>query len=242
MNDHLVARSAPQIPWGGVGGAGHRARPRRHRPAHVRRTSAWWTWDPPIGRPVWWFPLRRRPRRRRPGRRRPAQRARPRPRARLAPRRPGAAACDGPMAAGHAPRLRCRVAHHEDRDPRLVQDGLPRPSRAARCRRGPGRGCPSRAGRGGPRAARARMTSAGWPKNRPRCSSPRRRRAARRPAGGCSRPPRPSAGPRRSPPRCWPRRAGPWRVSAGTAVQDGEPRVLLAGELRGRPQRRGAVL
>ncbi|HEY7618192.1 MAG TPA: aldehyde dehydrogenase family protein [Solirubrobacteraceae bacterium] len=55
MNDHLVARSAPQIPWGGVGGAGIG----RTRGAIALRTCAEpkvVTWDPPIGRPAWWFP------------------------------------------------------------------------------------------------------------------------------------------------------------------------------------------
>jgi succinate-semialdehyde dehydrogenase/glutarate-semialdehyde dehydrogenase len=55
MNDHLVARSAPQIPWGGVGGAGIG----RARGAIALRTCAEpkvVTWDPPIGRPAWWFP------------------------------------------------------------------------------------------------------------------------------------------------------------------------------------------
>jgi acyl-CoA reductase-like NAD-dependent aldehyde dehydrogenase len=55
MNDHLVARSAPQVPWGGVGGAGIG----RARGAIALRTSAEprvVTWDPPVGRPVWWFP------------------------------------------------------------------------------------------------------------------------------------------------------------------------------------------
>jgi acyl-CoA reductase-like NAD-dependent aldehyde dehydrogenase len=55
MNDHLVARSAPQIPWGGVGRAGIG----RTRGAIALRTCAEpkvVTWDPPIGRPAWWFP------------------------------------------------------------------------------------------------------------------------------------------------------------------------------------------
>jgi acyl-CoA reductase-like NAD-dependent aldehyde dehydrogenase len=55
MNDHLVARSAPQIPWGGVGGSGIG----RTRGAIALRTCAEpkvVTWDPPIGRPAWWFP------------------------------------------------------------------------------------------------------------------------------------------------------------------------------------------
>jgi acyl-CoA reductase-like NAD-dependent aldehyde dehydrogenase len=55
MNDHLVARSAPQVPWGGVGGAGIG----RARGAIALRTCAEprvVTWDPPVGHPVWWFP------------------------------------------------------------------------------------------------------------------------------------------------------------------------------------------
>ena len=39
MNDHLVARSAPQVPWGGVEGLRHRARARRDRAAHLRRAE-----------------------------------------------------------------------------------------------------------------------------------------------------------------------------------------------------------
>ncbi len=55
MNDHLVSRSAPQLPWGGVGGSGFG----RARGAIALRTSAEpkvVTWDPPAGRPFWWFP------------------------------------------------------------------------------------------------------------------------------------------------------------------------------------------
>ncbi len=55
MNDHLVARSAPQVPWGGVKGSGIG----RSRGAVALRTCAEpkvITWDPPIGRPAWWFP------------------------------------------------------------------------------------------------------------------------------------------------------------------------------------------
>jgi succinate-semialdehyde dehydrogenase/glutarate-semialdehyde dehydrogenase len=55
MNDHLVARSAPQVPWGGVKGSGIG----RARGAVALRTCAEpkvVTWDPPIGRPAWWFP------------------------------------------------------------------------------------------------------------------------------------------------------------------------------------------
>jgi succinate-semialdehyde dehydrogenase/glutarate-semialdehyde dehydrogenase len=55
MNDHLVQRSAPQIPWGGVGGAGIG----RARGAIALRTCAEpkaVTWDPPAGRAFWWMP------------------------------------------------------------------------------------------------------------------------------------------------------------------------------------------
>lgn len=55
MNDHLVARSAPQVPWGGVKGSGLG----RTRGAVALRTCAEpkaVTWDPPVGRPAWWFP------------------------------------------------------------------------------------------------------------------------------------------------------------------------------------------
>ncbi|HVP01315.1 MAG TPA: aldehyde dehydrogenase family protein [Solirubrobacteraceae bacterium] len=55
MNDHLVARSAPQVPWGGVKGSGIG----RSRGAIALRTCAEpkvVTWDPPVGRPAWWFP------------------------------------------------------------------------------------------------------------------------------------------------------------------------------------------
>ncbi|PTL59337.1 aldehyde dehydrogenase family protein [Paraconexibacter algicola] len=55
MNDHLVARSAPQIPWGGVQGSGIG----RARGAIALRTCAEpkvVTWDPPRGRPFFWFP------------------------------------------------------------------------------------------------------------------------------------------------------------------------------------------
>ncbi len=55
MNDHLVSRSAPQVPWGGVRGSGLG----RARGAIALRTCAEpkvVTWDPPLGRPFWWFP------------------------------------------------------------------------------------------------------------------------------------------------------------------------------------------
>lgn len=55
MNDHLVTRSAPQLPWGGVKGSGIG----RARGAIALRTCAEpkvVTWDPPHGRRFWWFP------------------------------------------------------------------------------------------------------------------------------------------------------------------------------------------
>jgi acyl-CoA reductase-like NAD-dependent aldehyde dehydrogenase len=58
MNDHIVSRSAPQLPWGGVGGSGIG----RARGAVALRTCAEakvMTWTPPgpgIARPFWWFP------------------------------------------------------------------------------------------------------------------------------------------------------------------------------------------
>ena len=55
MNDHLVARTAPQVPWGGVKGSGFG----RARGAVALRTCAEpkvVTWDPSFGRPAWWFP------------------------------------------------------------------------------------------------------------------------------------------------------------------------------------------
>ena len=55
MNDHMVQRSAPQIPWGGVGGAGIG----RARGAIALRTCAEpkaVTWDPAGGRSFKWHP------------------------------------------------------------------------------------------------------------------------------------------------------------------------------------------
>jgi acyl-CoA reductase-like NAD-dependent aldehyde dehydrogenase len=55
MNDHLVTRSAPQLPWGGVRGSGLG----RARGAIALRTCAEpkvVTWDPSRGRAFWWFP------------------------------------------------------------------------------------------------------------------------------------------------------------------------------------------
>jgi acyl-CoA reductase-like NAD-dependent aldehyde dehydrogenase len=58
MNDHLVQRGAPQIPWGGVRGSGLG----RARGATALRTCAEpkaITWDPPAGRAYWWHPYDR---------------------------------------------------------------------------------------------------------------------------------------------------------------------------------------
>jgi succinate-semialdehyde dehydrogenase/glutarate-semialdehyde dehydrogenase len=58
MNDHHVARSAPQLPWGGVHGSGIG----RARGAIALRTCAEpkvITWDPPRGKAFWWFPYDR---------------------------------------------------------------------------------------------------------------------------------------------------------------------------------------
>jgi acyl-CoA reductase-like NAD-dependent aldehyde dehydrogenase len=55
VNDHLVTRSNPEVPWGGVGNAGLG----RARGAIALRTCAEpkvVTWDPPRGRAWWWFP------------------------------------------------------------------------------------------------------------------------------------------------------------------------------------------
>jgi succinate-semialdehyde dehydrogenase/glutarate-semialdehyde dehydrogenase len=55
MNDHLVQRGAPQIPWGGQQGSGVG----RARGAIALRTCAEpkaVTWDPPAGRAFWWHP------------------------------------------------------------------------------------------------------------------------------------------------------------------------------------------
>jgi acyl-CoA reductase-like NAD-dependent aldehyde dehydrogenase len=58
MNDHLISRSAPQLPWGGVKGSGIG----RARGAIALRTCAEpkvLTWSPPspsAARPFWWFP------------------------------------------------------------------------------------------------------------------------------------------------------------------------------------------
>ncbi|QEC46685.1 aldehyde dehydrogenase [Baekduia soli] len=55
MNHHLVARSAPQLPWGGVRGSGIG----RARGAIALRTCAEpkvITWDPGAAGAFWWFP------------------------------------------------------------------------------------------------------------------------------------------------------------------------------------------
>jgi succinate-semialdehyde dehydrogenase/glutarate-semialdehyde dehydrogenase len=58
MNDHHVARAAPQLPWGGVRGSGIG----RARGAIALRTCAEpkvVTWDPARGKAFWWFPYDR---------------------------------------------------------------------------------------------------------------------------------------------------------------------------------------
>lgn len=58
MNDHHVARAAPQLPWGGVRGSGIG----RARGAIALRTCAEpkvVTWDPRVGEAFWWFPYDR---------------------------------------------------------------------------------------------------------------------------------------------------------------------------------------
>ncbi len=55
INDHLVTRGTPQVPWGGVRSAGLG----RARGAIALRGCAEpkvVTWDPPRGRAWWWFP------------------------------------------------------------------------------------------------------------------------------------------------------------------------------------------
>jgi acyl-CoA reductase-like NAD-dependent aldehyde dehydrogenase len=55
MNEHFIARTAPQIPWGGVKGSGIG----RARGAIALRTCAEpkvVTWTPVRGRDPWWFP------------------------------------------------------------------------------------------------------------------------------------------------------------------------------------------
>jgi acyl-CoA reductase-like NAD-dependent aldehyde dehydrogenase len=58
MNQHFIARTAPQLPWGGVRGSGIG----RARGAIALRTCAEpkvVTWEPPHGRALWWFPYDR---------------------------------------------------------------------------------------------------------------------------------------------------------------------------------------
>jgi acyl-CoA reductase-like NAD-dependent aldehyde dehydrogenase len=58
MNDHLVSRSEPQLPWGAVHGAGiGRARGAAALRAMVEPKLV--TWDPPAGRMPWWQPYDR---------------------------------------------------------------------------------------------------------------------------------------------------------------------------------------
>jgi hypothetical protein len=58
MNDHLVSRTEPQLPWGAVHGAGiGRARGAAALRAMVEPKLV--TWDPPAGRMPWWQPYDR---------------------------------------------------------------------------------------------------------------------------------------------------------------------------------------
>ena len=55
MNDHVVSRAEPQLPWGAVHGAGiGRARGAVALRASVEPKLV--TWDPPPGRMAWWQP------------------------------------------------------------------------------------------------------------------------------------------------------------------------------------------
>ncbi len=55
MNDHIVARTEPQLPWGAVHGSGiGRARGTAALRAMVEPKLV--TWDPPAGRMPWWQP------------------------------------------------------------------------------------------------------------------------------------------------------------------------------------------
>jgi acyl-CoA reductase-like NAD-dependent aldehyde dehydrogenase len=55
MNDHVVSRAEPQLPWGAVHGAGiGRARGAAALRAMVEPKLV--TWDPPAGRMAWWQP------------------------------------------------------------------------------------------------------------------------------------------------------------------------------------------
>jgi succinate-semialdehyde dehydrogenase/glutarate-semialdehyde dehydrogenase len=56
LNDHLISPAVPQGPWGGAGQAG--AAGRSHGEAGLRACAREQlvTWDPPWGRPAWWFP------------------------------------------------------------------------------------------------------------------------------------------------------------------------------------------
>ncbi len=55
MNDHVVSRAEPALPWGAVHGAGiGRARGAAALRAMVEPKLV--TWDPPVGRMAWWQP------------------------------------------------------------------------------------------------------------------------------------------------------------------------------------------
>ncbi len=55
FNDHQVSALAPQLPWGGVkdSGLGRARGEAALRECSVPKVV---TWDPPAGRPLWWFP------------------------------------------------------------------------------------------------------------------------------------------------------------------------------------------
>ena len=55
LNDHQVAAMAPQLPWGGMKDSGLGS-VRGVAALHECATSKVVTWDPPAGRPAWWFP------------------------------------------------------------------------------------------------------------------------------------------------------------------------------------------
>jgi hypothetical protein len=55
INDHQVSALAPQLPWGGVKDSGL-GRARGEAAVRGCAVPKVVTWDPPAGRPLWWFP------------------------------------------------------------------------------------------------------------------------------------------------------------------------------------------
>jgi acyl-CoA reductase-like NAD-dependent aldehyde dehydrogenase len=55
LNDHQVAAMAPQLPWGGVKDSGLGSLRGDEALLECARSKVV-TWDPPVGRPPWWFP------------------------------------------------------------------------------------------------------------------------------------------------------------------------------------------